>query len=124
MNSGATVSPSALQRGGVMAQTTVVLMCAGSFLVGGDAVVIPCDHPANPFAQSGPAIVVPRIKTLGVKSVRPDLAEEGAGSTQQQAGSAKRGAGKDQQQPASAKNSGQHHQGTSSTKGSEQQHQR
>ena len=96
--------------GGGMAQATVVLMCGvGSFLVGGDAVVIPCDHPASPLAQSGPAIVVPRIKTLGIKSVRPNLTEEEGGSAhQQQPGSAKRNAGQDQQKPTSDKGSGQH----------------
>jgi hypothetical protein len=97
--------------GGGMAQATVVLMCGvGSFLVGGDAVVIPCDHPASPLAQSGPAIVVPRIKTLGITSVRPNLTEEEGGSAhqQQQPGSAKRDAGQDQQKPTSDKGSGQH----------------
>jgi len=108
-----------------MVQATVLLMCGvGSFLVGGDAVVIPCDHPASPLARSGPAIVVPRIKTLGIKNVRPNLTEEGGGSArQQQPGSAKRDAGRDQQQPTSNKGSGQHQQGPSPTNSSEQQHQ-
>lgn len=107
-----------------MAQATVLLMCGvGSFLVGGDAVVIPCDHPASPLAQSAPAIVVPRIKTLGIKSVRPNLTEEDDGAAQQQRGSAKRDAGQDHQQPMSDKGSRQHQQGPSSTNGSKQQRQ-
>jgi hypothetical protein len=120
-----------------MAQTTVALMCGvGSFLVGGDAVVIPCNHPASPSAQSAPAIVVPRIRTPGIRNVKPSMTEEGAGAThEQQAGSAKRGAGQDHQQPASDKGSGQHReepssgneqhqQAPSSAGGSGQQHQR
>jgi hypothetical protein len=108
-----------------MAQTTVALMCGvGSFLVGGDAVVIPCNHPASPFAQSAPAIVVPRIKTLGIRNVKPSVTEEGASATrEQQTGSAKRGAGKDQQEPASAKGSGQQHEEPSSTNGNERDQQ-
>ena len=108
-----------------MAQATVLLMCGvGSFLVGGDAVVIPCDHPASPLARSGPAIVVPRIKSLGIKNVKPNLTEEDGGSAhQQQPGSAKRDAGQDQLQPLSNKGSRQHQQGPSSATGSEQQHQ-
>ena len=94
-----------------MAQATVLLMCGvGSFLVGGDAVVIPCDHPASPLARSGPAIVVPRIKSLGIKNVKPNLTEEDGGSAHQQ-------------QPGSNKGSRQHQQGPSSATGSEQQHQ-
>jgi len=108
-----------------MAQTTIVLICGvGSFLVGGDAVVIPCDHPANPSAQSGPAIVIPRIKTLGIKGVKPNMAEEGAGSAhEEQTGSDKGSAGQHQQQPASAKASGQQHQRPSPANGGEQPHQ-
>jgi hypothetical protein len=108
-----------------MAQTAVVLMCGvGSFLVGGDAVVIPCDHPANPVAQSAPAIVVPRIKSHGLESVKPNMTEEGTGTKhQEEAGKDKGGAGKDQQHPASAKGSEQDHKESPSTKGSEQQHQ-
>jgi hypothetical protein len=108
-----------------MAQTTVALMCGvGSFLVGGDAVVVPCNHPASPSAQSAPAIVVPRIKTPEIRNVKPSMTEEGAGAThEQQAGSAKRGAGKDRQEPASTKGSGQHHEEPSSTNGNEQHQQ-
>jgi hypothetical protein len=108
-----------------MAQATVLLMCGvGSFLVGGDAVVIPCDHPASPLARSGPAIVVPRIKSLGIKNVKPNLTEEDGGSAhQQQPESAKRDAGQDQQQPLSNEGSRQHQQGPSSATGSEQRHQ-
>lgn len=108
-----------------MAQATVLLVCGvGSFLVGGDAVVIPCDHPASPLGQPGPAIAVPRIKTPGIKNVRPNVTEEDGGSAhQQQPGSAKRDAGQNQQQPTSNKGSGQHQQGPSSTNGSAQQHQ-
>jgi hypothetical protein len=108
-----------------MAETAVVLMCGvGAFLVGGDAVMVPCDHPANPVAQSAPAIVVPRIKTPAVKNVKPNLTEEGAGTKHRdEAGKDKGGAGKDQQHPASAKGSEQDHKEPPSTKGSEQQHQ-
>ncbi len=125
MDSGRTVSPSALQRGGGMAQAAVVLMCGvGSFVVGGDAVVIPCDHPASPSAQSAPAIVVPRIKTPAIKNVKPSMTEEEAGSAhQEQTGSNKGSAEQHQQQPASAKGGGQQHQGPSSTDDTEQQHQ-
>jgi hypothetical protein len=63
-----------------MAQNIVALLCVGSLLAWDDAVVIPCDHPASPFAQSGPAIVVPRIQTLGVDSISSDLAGKGAHS--------------------------------------------
>jgi len=69
--------------GGGMAQNTVALLCIGSLLTWDDAVVIPCDHPASPFAKSGPAIVVPRIRTLGVENVKPDLAGEVAHSAHQ-----------------------------------------
>src|SRR5215813_9919320 len=62
---------------------TVALLCVSSLLTWDDAVVIPCDHPASPFAKSGPAIVVPRIRTLGVENVRPDLTAEGAHSAHQ-----------------------------------------
>ena len=108
-----------------MVQATVLLMCGvGSFLVGGDAVVIPCDHPASPLARSGPAIVVPRIKSLGIKGVKPNPIEEDRGSAhQQQPGSAKHDEGQAQQRPTSDKGSGQHQQGPSSTNSSEQQHQ-
>jgi hypothetical protein len=125
MDSGRTVSPPALQRGGGMAQVAVVLMCGvGPFVVGGDAVVIPCDHPASLSAQSAPAIVVPRIKTPAVKNIKPNMTEEGAGSAhQEQTGSDKGNAEQHQQQPASGKRGGQQHQGPSSTNDTEQQHQ-
>lgn len=75
-----------------MAQTTVALLCAGSLLALDNAVTIPCDHPGSPFAQSGPAIVVPRIRILGVESVRPDLAGEGDHlADQDEAATGKRG---------------------------------
>jgi hypothetical protein len=123
MDSGATASPLSYMGAG-MAQATVLLMCGvGSFLVGGDAVVIPCDHPASPLAQSGRAIAVPRIKTLGIRNVRPNLTDENGSSAHQQPGSAKRDAGQAHQQPTSNKGSGQHQQGPSSTNSSEQQHQ-
>lgn len=85
-----------------MAQNTVALLCVGSLLAWDDGVVIPCDHPASPFAQSGPVIVVPRIRTLGVESIRPDLAGEGAHSARQpQAASGESGRKQDQHQSAS-----------------------
>ena len=106
-----------------MAQNTVALLCIGSLLTWDDAVVIPCDHPASPFAKSGPAIVVPRIRTLGVESVKPDLAGERAHSAHQhqtasgesgrkqhlrQRASTEDGAG--HRQAASAKTGARHHQ--------------
>jgi hypothetical protein len=102
------------------------LLCAGSLLARDDAVVIPCDHPASPFAQSGPAIVVPRIRSLGIESVRPDLAGEdlaGEGTNsphqhqpaslegdagQHQAPPAKMGAKQHQYRPVSTGGDGQH----------------
>jgi hypothetical protein len=85
-----------------MAQNTVALLCVGSLLTWDDAVVIPCDHPASPFAQSGPAIAVPRIRTLGVENVRPDLTAEGAHSAHQhQTASGESGRKQYQHQPAS-----------------------
>jgi hypothetical protein len=81
-----------------MAQNTVALLCVGSLLTWDDAVVIPCDHPASPFAQSGPA----RIRTLGVENVRPDLTAEGAHSAHQhQTASGESGRKQYQHQPAS-----------------------
>jgi hypothetical protein len=97
--------------GGGMAQNTVALLCVGSLLTWDDAVVIPCDHPASPFAQSGPAIVVPRIRTLGVENVRPDLTAEGAHSAHQhQTASGESGRKQYQHQAASAKMGARQHQ--------------
>jgi hypothetical protein len=85
-----------------MAQNTVALLCIGSLLTWDDAVVIPCDHPASPFAKSGPAIVVPRIRTFGVENVRPDLSGEGADSAHQhQTASGESGRKQHQHPPAS-----------------------
>jgi len=100
-----------------MAQNRVALLCVGSLLAWDDAVVLPCDHPASPFAQSGPAIVVPRIRTLGVARVRPDLAGEGTHSAHRhqaasgesdQAASAKMGAKQHQHRPVSTGGGSQH----------------
>src|SRR5215470_8657529 len=90
--------------GGGMVQNSVALLCIGSLLTLDDAVVIPCDHPASPFAKSGPSIVVPRIRTLGVENVRPDLTGEGAHSAHQhQTVSGESGPKQHQHQPASTK---------------------
>jgi hypothetical protein len=108
-----------------MAQTIVALLCVGSLFAWNDVVVIPCDHPASPFAPPAPPIVVPRIQTLGIEAVTPDLAEEGAKSAHQhKAASAKGGAGEHRHQPASAKaRPRQHQHQPSSTNRGEQQHQ-
>jgi len=100
---------------------TVALLCVSSLLTWDDAVVIPCDHPASPFAKSGPTIVVPGIRTLSVEDVRPDLTEERAhsahqhltasgrsGAAQRQAASAKMGARQHQHRPVSASGDAQH----------------
>jgi hypothetical protein len=97
-----------------MAQSLVALLCVGSLVAWDDAVVIPCDHPASPFAPSAPAIVVPRIQTLGVESVTPDLAEKGDSSAHhrqttsgQSAGPAKGGTGHHQHRPVPASDGAQ-----------------
>jgi len=112
---------------------TVALLCVSSLLTWDDAVVIPCDHPASPFAKSGPTIVVPGIRTLSVEDVRPDLTEERAhsahqhltasgrsgrkqhphqpassGAAQRQAASAKMGVRQHQHRPVSASGDAQH----------------
>jgi hypothetical protein len=84
-----------------MAQNTVALLCVGSLLTWEDAVVIPCNHPASPFAQSGPAIMVPRIRTLGVENVRPDLTEGAHSAHQHQTASGESGRKQHRHQPAS-----------------------
>jgi hypothetical protein len=109
-----------------MAQTAVALLCVGSLLAWDDVVVIRCDHPASPFAPPAPPIAVPRIETLGIEAVTPDLAEEGGKSGHHKAAaaegtehehratSAKGGAGQHQHGGASAASStnrgGQQHQ--------------
>jgi hypothetical protein len=119
-----------------MAQSIVALLCVGSLLAWNDAAVISCEHPANPSAQPAPPIVVPRIQTLGIEAVTPDLAEEGAKSAHQhkaavkggqhehEAASAKGGGGQHQHQPAPAKGgAGERQHRPSSTNRNEQQHQ-
>jgi hypothetical protein len=116
-----------------MAQNTVALLCIGSLLTWDDAVVIPCDHPASPFAKPAPAIVVPRIRILGVENATPDLTAEGAhsahhhhtasgesgrkkhrptsiegGAGQRQAASAQMGARQHQLQPVPTSGGAQH----------------
>jgi hypothetical protein len=108
-----------------MAQSIVALLCIGSLLAWDDSVVIHCEHPASPSAQPAPPIVVPRIQTLGIEAVTPDLAEEGAESAHQhKAAPAKGGAREHQHQPASAKaRPRQHQHQPSSIDRGEQQHQ-
>jgi hypothetical protein len=122
-----------------MAQSTIALLCVGSLLAWDNAVVIPCDHPASPFARSAPPIVVPPFHTLGIEAVKPDLAEEAAKSAHQhkatsakaagaqhqhKAASAKGGAAQHQHQPASAKGGArQHEHKPASVKASAGQHQ-
>jgi hypothetical protein len=90
-----------------MAQTIVALLCVGSLFAWDDALVIRCDHPASPFAPPAPPIVVPRIQTLGIGAVTPDLAEEGTKSARQRkAAPAKGGAG----EPPSTDRGRQQHQ--------------
>jgi len=107
-----------------MAQSTVALLCLGSLLAWDDAMVIPCDHPASPFARSAPPIVVPPIQTLGIEGVTPDLAEEGAKQHEHKPSATKGGAAQHQHQPSSTKaGAAQHHRPPSSTNGGAQQHQ-
>jgi hypothetical protein len=106
-----------------MAQNTVALLCVGSLLTWDDAVVIPCDHPASPFAKSGPAIVVPPIRTLGVENVKPDPTGEGAHSTHQnQTASGESGRKQHHHQPASSEGGAGQRQ-TASAKIGARQHQ-
>jgi hypothetical protein len=104
-----------------MAQSTVALLCVGSLLTWDDAVVIPCDHPASTFAKSGPAIVVPRIRTLGVENVRPDLIGEGAHSAHQhQTASGESGRKQHLHQPASTEGGARQRQAASAKIGARQ----
>jgi hypothetical protein len=104
-----------------MAQNTVALLCIGSLLTLDDAVVIPCDHPASPFAKSGLAIVVPRIRTLGVENVRPDLTGEGAHSAHQhQTASGESGRKQHLHQPASTEGGARQRQAASAKIGARQ----
>ncbi len=92
-----------------MAQNTVALLCIGSLLTWDDAVVIPCDHPASPLAEPGPAIVVPRIRILGVENITPDLTGEGAHSAHHhQTASGESGRKQHQHRPVSTSGGPQH----------------
>jgi hypothetical protein len=108
-----------------MAQNTVALLCIGSMLTWDDAVVFPCDHPASPFAKPAPAIVVPRIRILGVENVRPDLTGEGAHSAHpHQTASGEGGRKQHQHQPASIEGGAGQRQAASAQMGARQhQHQ-
>jgi hypothetical protein len=109
-----------------MAQTVVALLCVGSLLAWDDLVVIRCDHPASPFAPPSPPIVVPRIQTLGIEALTPDLAEERAKSAHQhKAAPAKGGAGENEHQAVTPKGgSGWRQHGAASKAGAAQhQHQ-
>ena len=90
-----------------MAQSAVASLCLSSLLAWDDAIVIPCDHPASPFARSAPPIAVPPIQTLGVEGLKPDLAEEGAKQHEHKPLATKGGAAQHHRQPSST-NSGVH----------------
>ena len=53
-----------------------------SFLVGcyrqGDGIVVPYDHPANPYARPAPPIAVAPIEAPDIESVTPEVGETGA----------------------------------------------
>jgi hypothetical protein len=107
-----------------MAQTVVALLCVGSLLAWDDVVVIRCDHPASPFAPPAPPIVVPRIQTLGIEAVTPDLSENGAKSAHQhKAAPAKGGAGEHEHQAAAPKGGARRHQHGAASKAGAAQHQ-
>jgi hypothetical protein len=105
-----------------MAHTTFALLCVGSLLAWDDVVVIRCDHPASPFAPPAPPIVVPRIQTLGIEAVTPDLAGKGAESAHQhKAPPAKGGAREQEHQAATPKGgAGGHQRGAASKAGAAQ----
>lgn len=106
-----------------MAHSIVALLCVGSLLTWDEVLVVPCDHPASPFARPAPAIVVPQIQTLGIEGVTPDLAERKTKSTHQhKAASAKGGAGQHQHQATSAKGGAGHQQQPASAKSRARQH--
>jgi hypothetical protein len=109
------------QSGGEMAQSIGALLCVGSLLAWDDAVTIRCEHPASPFARPAPPIVVPRIQTLGIEAVTPDLAEEGAKSAHQHKAAPVKGGGHEHQAPSANGGAGQHHHGAPA-KGGEGQH--
>ena len=107
-----------------MAHTTFALLCVGSLLAWDDVVVIRCDHPASPFAPPAPPIVVPRIQTLGIEAVTPDLAEKGAESAHQhKAPPAKGGAGEQEHQAVAPKGGAGGHQHGAASKAGAAQHQ-
>lgn len=55
-----------------------------SFLVGcyrqGDGIVVPYDHPADPYARPAPPIAVAPIEAPDIESVAPEVGEAGAKS--------------------------------------------
>ncbi len=53
----------------------LITVVAGGCFREEDAVVVPAEHPANPYAQSAPAIRVPAITTK-IAPVTPDPAKE------------------------------------------------
>ncbi len=66
-----------------MIRSTIALLFL-SFLVGcyrqGPGVVLPYDHPANPYAQAAPPIAVQPIEGPDIEPVVPDVGEEGTRS--------------------------------------------
>src|SRR5216683_1596257 len=105
-----------------MAQSIVALLCVSSLLAWDDTMVVPCNHPASPLARPAPPIVVPRIQTLGIEAVTPDLAEEGAKSAHQHKATPAK-VGQHEHQAASAKGgAGQHQHGAAPAKGGAEQH--
>ncbi len=99
------------------------MLCLGSLLAWDDVAVIPCDHPASPFAHSAPPIVVPPIQSLGIEGVKPDLAEEGARSAQQRRPAAAKGGAAEHQHQLSTKGGAHQHQHQPSAKGAATQNQ-
>ncbi len=57
------------------ATALLIPILLGGCLREDDAVVVPVEHPANPYAESAPAIRVPAIRAQ-LTSVTPDLARE------------------------------------------------
>jgi hypothetical protein len=44
----------------------------------GEGIVVPYDHPANPYARPAPPIAVAPIESPDIESVAPEVGEAGA----------------------------------------------
>ena len=65
--------------GAKMIGRTFALLCLGLLTAWADrpdGVVVPYNHPANPYARSAPPLVVPRILAPNVEDVTPEPARE------------------------------------------------